>query len=288
MPEKVPFRNPYPIPDVSSEGAWKRGPVLGKKVTVTDRRWKTKVDTHERLFAHHTLNSIRNDQRLVRKKAPNDALDFALASVYTHSEDTFVPKMYVSMQPETLRMETWRVLRNELKTETPEFGIPTIPEDVEDSSSSSPEASKHEKSERKRGHPNKKALPNVKTAARAKLAARAKAAASGGKTGPGSKAPGGSHRAVGSKGRTGPKGGAATGPKKPTEYSMSMTRPTSTALRMRQGAQLHQYAGGGQHGIPDRMERIHPSTLKLAIDGPHSDQTKSGYSRKENGTFYGI
>lgn len=69
MPEKVPFRNPFPIPDVSSEGSWiPRGPVLGKKVTVTDRRWKSKVDPHERLFAHHTLNSIRKDQRLVRTK----------------------------------------------------------------------------------------------------------------------------------------------------------------------------------------------------------------------------
>lgn len=36
------------------------------------------------------------------------------------------------------------------------------------------------------------------------------------------------------------------------------------------------------------IERIHPSSLKLAIDGPHTDQTNPGYSRKIDGTFYSI
>lgn len=48
-------------------------------------------------------------------QVPKDALDFALTSVYAHSRDTLVPKMYVPMQPETLGKETWRVLRNEIK-----------------------------------------------------------------------------------------------------------------------------------------------------------------------------
>lgn len=36
------------------------------------------------------------------------------------------------------------------------------------------------------------------------------------------------------------------------------------------------------------IERIHPSSIKLAIDGPHTDQTNPGFSRKIDGTFYGI
>lgn len=48
-------------------------------------------------------------------QVPRDALDLALNSVYTHSRDTLVPKMYVPIQPETLGRETWRVLRNEIK-----------------------------------------------------------------------------------------------------------------------------------------------------------------------------
>lgn len=36
------------------------------------------------------------------------------------------------------------------------------------------------------------------------------------------------------------------------------------------------------------IERIHPSSLKLVVDGPHSDLTNPGYSRKIDGTFYGI
>lgn len=61
------IRNPYPVPDVSREGAWiPRGPVLGDKVSPSDREWRIKLSAHERLFAHHTLNSIRRDRRLIR------------------------------------------------------------------------------------------------------------------------------------------------------------------------------------------------------------------------------
>lgn len=67
MPARITVRNPYPVPDVSSEGFWlPPGPVLGDKVSTTDRGWSRKLDTHDRLFAHHTLNSIRRDHRLVR------------------------------------------------------------------------------------------------------------------------------------------------------------------------------------------------------------------------------
>lgn len=48
-------------------------------------------------------------------QVPDDALDLALNSMYTHSRDTLVSKIYVFIQPETLGRETWRVMRNEIK-----------------------------------------------------------------------------------------------------------------------------------------------------------------------------
>lgn len=41
-------------------------------------------------------------------------------------------------------------------------------------------------------------------------------------------------------------------------------------------------AGGGI------KQRIHPSSLKLTIEGPHTDQTNPGFSRKIDGTLYSI
>ncbi|XP_014477903.1 PREDICTED: uncharacterized protein C1orf194 [Dinoponera quadriceps] len=126
----ISVRNPYPVPDVSQEGTWiPRGPVLGDKVSPSDRDWHAKLSAHERLFAHHTLNSVRRDYRLVRPKVPGDALDFALDAVYIHSRDTLVPKMYVPMQPETLGKKTWRVLRNKIKI-SPEPPEPDRPAHV--------------------------------------------------------------------------------------------------------------------------------------------------------------
>ncbi|XP_015439543.1 PREDICTED: uncharacterized protein C1orf194 homolog [Dufourea novaeangliae] len=114
--EKVTYvRNPYPLPDVVREGVWTRRPVLGDKVSPQDRGWSANLKSHERLFAHHTLNSIRKDTRLMRLQVPNDALDLALSTVYVHSEDTLVPKVYVPMQAESLGKKTWRVLRNKIE-----------------------------------------------------------------------------------------------------------------------------------------------------------------------------
>lgn len=48
-------------------------------------------------------------------QVPEDALDLALSTVYVHSKDTLVPKVYVTMQPETLGKKTWRVLKNEIE-----------------------------------------------------------------------------------------------------------------------------------------------------------------------------
>ncbi|KOX73240.1 hypothetical protein WN51_00351 [Melipona quadrifasciata] len=115
MAEVTFIRNPYPLPDVVREGVWLRQPVLGSKVSPKDRDWSAKLKAHERLFAHHTLNSIRRDNRLQRSQVPEDALDLALTTVYVHSRDTLVPKSYVPVQPETLGQRTWRVLKNQIE-----------------------------------------------------------------------------------------------------------------------------------------------------------------------------
>ncbi|KAK1135118.1 hypothetical protein K0M31_007889 [Melipona bicolor] len=74
MAEVTFIRNPYPLPDVVREGVWLRQPVLGSKVSPKDRDWSAKLKAHERLFAHHTLNSIRRDNRLQRSQ--NSLLKF--------------------------------------------------------------------------------------------------------------------------------------------------------------------------------------------------------------------
>ncbi|XP_034174109.1 cilia- and flagella-associated protein 276 [Osmia lignaria lignaria] len=173
------IRNPYPLPEVTREGDWKRRPVLGNKVSPKDRNWSTKLKPHERLFAHHTLNSIRKDNRLMRSQVPNDSLDLALTTVYIHNEDTLVPKMYVPMQAESLGKRTWRVLKNKIEIKSP------IIFEEED--------------------------------------------------------------------------------------------PISLFLKK---AECY-------HGrLPER--RVHPSSVKLNITGPHAVQSNPGYSRKIDGTFYGI
>ncbi|XP_076672697.1 cilia- and flagella-associated protein 276 [Andrena cerasifolii] len=179
--EVITTRNPYPLPDLSSEGVWIRRPVLGSKVSAKDKGWSNKVKPHERLFAHHTLNSIRKDSRLVRLQVPNDALDLALTTVYVHSQDTLVPKVYVPMQPEALGKKTWRVLKNVIQV--------------------------HQKS----------AFPGMED------------------------------------------------------------DPVSSLLK-----DAECYRGP----VPER--RNHPSNVKLNITGPHSVQSNPGYSRKIDGTFYGI
>ncbi|XP_031833229.1 cilia- and flagella-associated protein 276 [Nomia melanderi] len=182
MEEVTYVRNPYPVPDVVREGVWTRRPVLGNKVAPQDKSWSANLKSHERLFAHHTLNSIRKDARLMRLQVPEDALDLALSTVYVHSKDTLVPKVYVTMQPETLGKKTWRVLKNEIEVHK-RARIPSKDGEEED--------------------------------------------------------------------------------------------PVSSLL-----AQC--YRGP----VPER--RVHPSSVKLNITGPHSVQSNPGYSRKIDGTFYSI
>lgn len=69
MAELSYVRNPYPLPDLyPREGVWTKKPVLGSKVSPKDLEWSRKLNVYERLFAHHTLTSIRKDCRLQRKE----------------------------------------------------------------------------------------------------------------------------------------------------------------------------------------------------------------------------
>ncbi|XP_012343230.1 protein C1orf194-like isoform X2 [Apis florea] len=129
MAEVSYIRNPYPLPDLyPREGVWTKKPVLGSKVSPKDVDWSRKLNVYERLFAHHTLTSIRKDCRLQRKEVPEDSLDLALSTVYIHSKDTLVPKSYIPVQPETLGKKTWRVLKNKVEI----YREPDIPEEMKE------------------------------------------------------------------------------------------------------------------------------------------------------------
>lgn len=44
----------------------------------------------------------------------------------------------------------------------------------------------------------------------------------------------------------------------------------------------------GKENVTEKVRRIHPNSVDLAIEGYHADKTNPGYSRKIDGTFYGI
>lgn len=79
MEEVTYIRNPYPVPDVLREGVWTRRPVLGNKVAPQDKSWSANLKSHERLFAHHTLNSIRKDARLMRLQVATATFKLSLS-----------------------------------------------------------------------------------------------------------------------------------------------------------------------------------------------------------------
>ncbi|XP_057326814.1 uncharacterized protein LOC130668503 [Microplitis mediator] len=262
MAPRTHKRNPYPVPDISSEGFWvARGPALGKNVSANDRTWSTKVDVAERLFSHHTLNSIRRDQRIIRPNEPNDALDFALSSIYIHDEDFMVPKMYVFMQPETLNLKSWRQLRNELEppskqpTTTKTFKSKILPKSMGTNVATAT------------AMPVSKITVNTRDTGRVQRKINSPAVS-----------PSDKYRSA----LSGKKSRAATADKKSIavkskEYSQSSDDILDkNQRRLTYAAQMR------------AIERIHPSSLKLAIEGPHTDLTNPGYSRKADGTFYSI
>lgn len=79
MTKVVTIRNPYPVPEVESrEGVWVRRPVLGNKVSPKNKAWSAKLKAGERLFAHHTLTSIRKNTGLMRSEVTRCALTYIL------------------------------------------------------------------------------------------------------------------------------------------------------------------------------------------------------------------
>lgn len=55
--------NPFPIPDLSSEGRWYNGlsPVTDEKVNPRRRGWHRNLEPYRRLFSHQTLSSARKN-----------------------------------------------------------------------------------------------------------------------------------------------------------------------------------------------------------------------------------
>jgi hypothetical protein len=69
--------------------------------------WEKDLLVWQRLFAHHTLSSIRKSVNFVCSNAPRDKLDFVLDSTYRHENAFFPETTDVYLQPETLGHETW-------------------------------------------------------------------------------------------------------------------------------------------------------------------------------------
>jgi hypothetical protein len=69
--------------------------------------WAKDLLVWERLFAHHTLSSIRHFATFVCCNTPQDKLDFVLDSTYRHDAAIFPSITDVYLQPETLGHETW-------------------------------------------------------------------------------------------------------------------------------------------------------------------------------------
>lgn len=61
----------------------------------------------QRLFAHHTLSSMRQSVYYMCYSAPQDRLDFVLDSTYRHEAEVFPEITDIYLQPETLGHETW-------------------------------------------------------------------------------------------------------------------------------------------------------------------------------------
>jgi hypothetical protein len=86
--------------NISSEG--------GTPVDIRlDPNWAKNLLVWQRLFAHHTLSSIRKSVIFTCHNAPRDKLDFVLDSIYRHEAAVFPEITDVYLQPETVGQETW-------------------------------------------------------------------------------------------------------------------------------------------------------------------------------------
>lgn len=72
-----------------------------------DPNWAKNLSVWQRLFAHHTLSSMRQSVAYVCCNAPQDKLDFVLDSTYRQEAEVFPDITDVYLQPETLGHKTW-------------------------------------------------------------------------------------------------------------------------------------------------------------------------------------
>uniref|UniRef100_A0A0A9YHD8 Uncharacterized protein n=1 Tax=Lygus hesperus TaxID=30085 RepID=A0A0A9YHD8_LYGHE len=100
--------NPFPLPQIQHEDG------LPKPLALPgyEYDWARHVPPFERLYHHHTLSSIRQYHLLRQSCAPKDSLDIMLTSVYDHTKECFYPKAWPYVQPETVGLPTFRLLRN--------------------------------------------------------------------------------------------------------------------------------------------------------------------------------
>lgn len=109
-------RNFSYIPELSSEGTFKVSPQKPDEQLKSNRSWDADLSSHERLFYHQTLGSVRRSQIYQENPGvPKDNLDFVLESKYNHSKELFPNRGDMLVQNETLGKDTFRVLRNEKK-----------------------------------------------------------------------------------------------------------------------------------------------------------------------------
>ncbi|XP_066904094.1 protein CFAP276 isoform X2 [Halyomorpha halys] len=101
-------RNPYPYPMIQFEELWEQ-PL---RLQGYEYDWVHSVSPFERLYNHNTLASIRQNRLCNHPCAPKDALDICLTSVYDHTRDSFLPNSYPYIQPETIGLPSYRLLRN--------------------------------------------------------------------------------------------------------------------------------------------------------------------------------
>ncbi|PNF26508.1 hypothetical protein B7P43_G13960, partial [Cryptotermes secundus] len=107
------------------ENCTKQNEMIPKKRDIqvdlrNDPNWAKNLSVWQRLFAHHTLSSMRQSVAYVCCNAPQDKLDFVLDSIYRHDAEVFPDITDVHLQPETLGHKTWRVLRNTKHIPPPE------------------------------------------------------------------------------------------------------------------------------------------------------------------------
>jgi hypothetical protein len=104
-PNKIKYKN-------NKEKCKKQHEIISKEENIQVDLWKNpnwakNLLVWQRLFAHHTLSSMRRYVNYKCCNAPQDRLDFVLDSTYRHEAEIFPEITDIYLQPETLGHETW-------------------------------------------------------------------------------------------------------------------------------------------------------------------------------------